>query len=132
WGFSLRPALTIGTATLPLILPAAVPLLLGLPDLYPWIRPAVAATLSNGFYLNQPFFLARLCCYLVVWLGLAALILRGVPLARLAPAGLILLAVTTSFAAIDLTMSLDPKFKSSAYGMLSGTGMVLTALSIAL
>jgi hypothetical protein len=132
WGDVLRPALLRGVATLPLLLPALVSILLGIPALYPWARPEIAATLANGFYLNEPFFVARIALYLIVWLGMAALILRGASLARLAPAGLILLALTASFAAIDLTMSLDPEFKSSAYGMIAGTGMVLTALSIAI
>jgi hypothetical protein len=132
WGESLRPALLRGVTTLPLLLPALVPILLDVPGLYPWAKPGAAASLSNVFYLNQPFFLGREACYLIVWLGIAALILRGASLARIAPAGLILLAVTTSFAAIDLTMSLDPLFKSSAYGLISGSGMVLTALSIAI
>lgn len=132
WGDALRPALQRGVATLPLLLPALVPILLAIPALYPWARPAVAATLANGFYLNEPFLLARIAGYIVVWFGLAALILRGGALTRLAPPGLILLAITTSFAAIDLTMSLDPGFKSSAYGMIADTGMVLTALSIAI
>jgi hypothetical protein len=132
WGIALRPWLLLGIATLPLLLPALVPLLLGVHELYPWTRPAVAANLANGFYLNLPFFLGRIAGYLIVWFGIAALILRGVSLTRLAPPALILLALATSFAAIDLTMSLDPQFKSSAYGMIAGTGMVLTALSIAI
>ena len=50
---------------------------------------------------------------------------------RIAPPGLILLAVTVTFAAIDATMSLDPEFKSSVYGLVVGTEAVLFALSIA-
>src|SRR6185437_14281440 len=40
---------------------------------------------------------------------------------RIAPPGLILLALTVTFASIDATMSLDPDFKSSAYGLVVGT-----------
>lgn len=129
WGEALRPGLLMGLVTLPLMLPALLPMLLGLSDLYPWARPEAAA-LPNRFYLNRPFFIGREICYLAVWFGIAALIVGGVSPRRLAPPALILLALTATFAAIDLTMSLDPGFNSSAYGMIAGTGMVLTALSI--
>ena len=50
---------------------------------------------------------------------------------RMAPPGLILLALTVTFAAIDFTLSLDPRFASSIYGMLVAAEAVLLALSIA-
>ncbi len=130
WGDAVRPGLRIGLATLPLLLPALVPLLLGLPTLYAWARPAEASHLANHFYLNLPFFAARGVVYLAVWFTLAALAWRGAG-ERLAPPALVLLAVTFTFATIDLTMSLDPSFNSSVYGMLAGAGAVLFALAIA-
>jgi hypothetical protein len=45
--------------------------------------------------------------------------------------GLFLLAITATFAAIDTTMSLDPHFTSTIYGMLAAAGMCLLALSVA-
>ena len=42
-----------------------------------------------------------------------------------------LLALTVSFAAIDTTLSLDPQVTSSVYGMLTGAGMALLALAVA-
>lgn len=130
WGDAVRSSLRAGLATLPLLLPALVPLLLGLSTLYAWARPAEAAHLANHFYLNPPFFYARGVAYLVVWSVLALLTLRGAG-ERLAPPGLVLLAITFTFAVIDLTMSLDPSFNSSAYGMIQGAGAVLFALAIA-
>jgi len=38
WGNAIRPYLLIGIRTLPLLLPAIVPLLFVLPKLYPWLR----------------------------------------------------------------------------------------------
>lgn len=128
WGDALAPALRFGIATLPLLALLIIPVLLTLPELYPWARPG--AHMSNRFYLNVPFFAGRGVLYLIIWFGLGALALRGRSLARIAPAGLILLAFTMTFAAIDLTMSLDPEFNSSIYGMLAGTGVVLLALSL--
>ena len=119
WGETLRPHLMMGIATLPLLLPAMVPLLCVLPQLYPWLRPADADALANRFYLNAPFSIGRWLVYLIVWFGLGALALRAVrrggPSPALAVIGLGLLGVTVTFAAIDATMSLDPHFNSSAY-----------------
>lgn len=103
----------------------------GLAPLYAWARPEDAAHLANRFYLNVPFFAVRGVIYLVVWFALGMMVLRGRSLERIAPAGLFLLALTTTFAAIDTTMSLDPYFVSSIYGMMAATGMVLLALSVA-
>ncbi len=134
WGDAIRPALVAGLATLPLVLPFALPLALVLPALYPWTHPDTP--LHNAFYLNLPFFGLRAAAYLVAWFGVggatAWAMRRGeAMLRRVAPPGLILLALTYSFAAIDLTMSLDPDFKSSIYGMLAGAEAVLFALSVA-
>lgn len=95
WGYAIRPQLVAGTSTLLLLLPAIVPLLVVLPTLYPWARPDAAVHVDNRFYLNLPFFLGRGVAYLIVWLGLAGLILRAfrldatdARLARLRPQGL--------------------------------------------
>ncbi len=129
WGNALRPALRVGVFSLPLLFAAFLPLILGVHGLYPWARPVVHARLHNVFYLNLPFLAWRVLIYCVCWTILGVLALR--PEHCLAPAGLFVLAVTVSFASIDSTMSLDPYFVSSIYGMLTGAGMVLMALSLA-
>jgi len=123
--------------TLPLLLPALIPLMTMLAALYPWVRADGALQLENRLYLNLPFFAARIIVYLIVWFGLAELILRALrrpapeaALARLAPPGLILLAITVTYAAIDMTMSLDPRFVSSVYGLIEISEMGLLALSV--
>jgi hypothetical protein len=131
WGMVLRPALLAGVATLPLLVPASLPIVLPLDALYPWARAAV----PNAFYLNVPFFAARGAIYLIVWFGLGALVLRalrrGASLKRLAPPGLLLLAFTVTFAAIDTTLSLDPGFNSSIWGMIAAAASGLLALAVA-
>jgi hypothetical protein len=131
WGEVLQPALRLGVCSLPLLLPAALPLVPGLAPLYPWARPDAAHQFGNLFYLNPPFFAGRGVFYLVVWFVLGWLVLRPRGLAPIAPVGLFLLALTTTFAAIDTTMSLDPHFTSSIYGMVAAAGMGLLALSVA-
>jgi hypothetical protein len=123
-----------GVRVLPLLLPAVIPLLFVLPDLYPWLRAGESAHLDNRFYLNAPFAAARWIVYLVAWLGLGALatshLRRNQSLAAIAAPGLIVLSLTANFAAIDATMSLDPNFNSSAFGMISAAESGLFALSI--
>ena len=138
WGYAIRPQLGAGIATLPLLVPALLPLPFVAHALYPWLKPQVAAHLANRFYLNAPFFYGRAVLYLAIWLTLGILAVRALrradpqpALARLAPAALILLVLSVTFAAIDSTLSLDPRFKSSIYGMLVFTEAVLFALSIA-
>jgi hypothetical protein len=137
WGHALRPQMVAGMITLLLLVPALIPLLIVLPTLYPWARSG--AHLENSLYLNLPFFAGRGAVYLIVWFGLGGLILRALrqakpdaALARIAPAGLILLSITVTYAAIDTTMSLDPDFASSAYGLIAIAEMGLLALSVSL
>ena len=127
WGDILRPALRAGVMTLPLLLLLLAPMYWLLPDLYAWTRPG--AQIANGWYLNRDFFALRGAIYAGAWLLVAALTLFARRLDRIAAPALIVLAVTITFAAIDATMSLDPHFTSSLYGMLAGTGIGLLALS---
>lgn len=138
WGLAIRPALVAGVCTAPLLLLAIIPYGFSVHALYAWLDPHVAAQLKNNWYLNGPFFAWRSGCYVVAWLGLAALTLLAsrsekvdATLTRLAPPGLIVLQLTVTFAAIDATLSLDPKFDSSIYGMITGAEFVLFALAIA-
>jgi hypothetical protein len=132
WGEAARPGLLLGVSSLPLLLPAVVPLLCTMPVLYDWAR--AGAHVPNGFYLNPPAFAARGVLYLLVWFGLALVILaaerRGRTLRFVAAPGLILLAVSFSFAVIDLTMSLQD-FTSTIYPMTEAASAGLLALAVA-
>ena len=139
WGYAIRAQLAAGIATLPLLIPALLPLPFVAHTLYPWMQPRIAVHLDNHFYLNAPFFYCRAVLYLAIWRVLGYLATRELRrsdpqpgLAGMAPAALILLCLTVTFAAIDSTLSLDPQFKSSIYGMLVCVEAVLFALSIAL
>jgi hypothetical protein len=128
WGEAARPGLLLGVTTLALLPPALVPYLFTATHLYPWLH---TRELANHFYLNIPFAAGRGVVYLVIWFALAALVLRGGGLLRLAPPGLFLLAFTVTFAEIDTVMSLDPAFRSSEFGMVAAAAMALLALSFA-
>ena len=124
WGDALAPALRATIATLPLAVPVLLAIALALPAIYPWARG------EAGAYLNAPFFSARMAACLVVWAGIVALALWGRGAWSAGPA-LAALAVTFTVASVDLSMSLDPHFHSSIWGMLAGCEAVLLALAVA-
>jgi hypothetical protein len=136
WGYAIRPQLTACASAFPLLPLFLAPLAFAARELYPWLRPG-ARPLQNAFYLNETGALARGAFYLVVWFALAWIVARRVRgadtdarLAAIAPAGLILLALTATFMSIDLIMSLDPGFSSSVFGLIRIADMGLLALSV--
>jgi hypothetical protein len=144
WMETARPLLNAAIATMPLATLAGLPAFMGLHALYSWTQPA--PNLGNTFYLNTNAFLLRYAVYTVLWNLLAAYALwapraGGAPIAPglswLSGLGLILLAFSASFAAIDWIMSLEPEFWSSIFMMTAGaswfnTGLALVVLIIAL
>lgn len=128
WGEPLRPPLLRLAGLLPGISALFLPLLFVLPELYPWARPGGAGA---GLYLSPGFFTARAVLTLVLWNALA-LAERRRPGPRLAAPGLILLAFTGTFAAIDWFMSIEAPWLSSAYGLMVEAGWLLAALAAAL
>jgi hypothetical protein len=139
WGEAARPALAAATATMPLSVLAAFPLLGGLDLIYPWLRPAMASRLHNVFYLTLDFFLIRSGIYLVIWTALAILALKPVPadagnrvaVRRSSPPGLILAAITATFSAFDWSMSLQPRWHSEIYGLIVTFADLEGALALA-
>ena len=139
WGRAARPPLAAAAAMMPLNAILFLPLLFGLSRLYPWADPAHSAELANRFYLNPSFFLVRALLYFALWLGWTALTQRpaardpdGKAIGRMTSApGLIVLGITTTFAAFDWTMSLMPEWSSSIYGLFVTAGDLLAAAALA-
>ncbi|MFO0579592.1 MAG: hypothetical protein U1A78_36805 [Polyangia bacterium] len=145
WGVPIRRFLEAGVGTLPLLLLLALPLLLGLRELYPWAAPgaeASAALRPKRLYLNVPFFVVRLLVCFAIWMALGALLRRAslaqdaapgprsaARLVRLGAPGLVLYVLTVSFALWDLTATLDPRWYSTVYGLILIDVQGLTALS---
>jgi hypothetical protein len=145
WSVSLRRLTEHMTS---LVIPAAVlflPLLLGMGILFEWSREAGqvdAAVAGKSAYLNMPFFVARAAGYFVVWLALM-FFFRGASLRqdrigrgnevdgarRLSAFGMLLLALTTTFAAFDWIMSLDPHWYSNIFGVYFWSGSILSSLA---
>ncbi len=134
WSVVVRRLAETLAAVLPFMLVLFVPVVFGLRELYPWARPDVVvhdlALQRKAAYLNVPFFVLRCVFYLAVWGMLAryfhrrslAQDLSGDPRetlrmqARSAPA-MVAFALTLTFGAFDLLMSLAPHWYSTIFGV---------------
>jgi hypothetical protein len=139
WMASARPALDAAILTMPLATLAGLAGFVGLGALFSWVRPP--AGLGNVFYLNSAMFWLRYGVFVVLWNLLAAFALwapRG-EAAPIAPSlswlsglGLVVLAFSTGFAAIDWILSLEPKFWSSVFPYIVAAGWFNTGLAVVL
>jgi hypothetical protein len=145
WGAVPRRFHEAAARTIPTMALAFVPVLVGAAWLYPWAGPGAAADetlVRKAAYLNVPLFAARAACYFVVWGVLGHLLSswslrqdaepdagRAARTRSLSAVGLVLLSLTTTFAAIDWGMSLAPRWFSTIYGVLFIVGWSLSALS---
>jgi len=153
----IRRVLGAAMRTLPLMAVLFLPIaLLAVPRLYPWAMapdriqdPRIGEHLANnGFvisgYLNRSGFILRGAIYFAIWYLMVFLLTRWSKQQDAPPAsdnnnrfkavsgpGLIMLAFTLSFAAIDWVMSLDPSWISTIYGLLVVAGSLLSGLAFA-
>ena len=147
WGLAIRRLLEAGTRTLPWAAAAFLPLVFGLPHVFPWARPEAAQDHlihAKQLYLNVPFFLARAAFYFLVWALLSRALNRasldldaGADYLRtsrrlrgLSGGGLVLMGLTITFSSVDWAMSLDPHWMSTIWGILFMVGQVLSAMSL--
>jgi hypothetical protein len=146
WGLVPRRLHEAAARTLPAMALLFIPIVLGASSLYTWARPEVVAAdellQKKAAYLNVPFFTARAAVYFAVW-GLLAWRVstwsrqqdggadpaRAGRLRGLSAVGLVLLSLTTTFAAVDWGMSLAPHWFSTIYGVLFIVGWTLSALA---
>ena len=119
-------------------------MLFGLTDIFAWATDdADPVIVAKQGYLNRPFFILRTAGYFSVWIGLALVFRRrslgqdsgavgeGLgSLRQLSAPGMILLALTATFAAFDWIMSLDPHWYSNIYGVYFWAGSISSSLSV--
>jgi len=146
WGAVIRRILEACTRTLPLMALLFVPILLGLRHLYPWARPEQVAhdplLAHKTLYLNVPFFVGRAIFYFGTWIAVMYYLNRWSleqdtrpdpaltrRLEMLSRGGLLLYALTETFAAVDWAMSLDAHWFSTIYGILLMGGQGLATLA---
>lgn len=144
WGV-FRRIFEASSRTLPLVALLFLPIVAGLQTLYPWAHAdhvqADEILRTRSLYLNLPFFLGRAAFYFAVWVGLAT-ILNGLSrrqdsgetgvnrnIQRWSGAGLVVYALTVTFAGVDWVMSLNPHWYSTLFGFLMMGGQGLAALA---
>jgi hypothetical protein len=141
WEYDARPFLQAALRLFPLTALLAIPLLIAPAQLLPWMRTTAGAPHADTvagqlWYLNPVFFYGRAIVYFAIWLGLARILrsdrVRKPSLQAISAVGFVLYALTTTFAAIDWTMSLTPSWHSTGFGLLIGTGQALSALAAAI
>ncbi|MGH9511975.1 MAG: hypothetical protein ACRD2U_07535 [Terriglobales bacterium] len=146
WGIVMRRQLEAATRTLPLMALFFIPLVLGMRHLYVWTdakamaQDAHLVDLTHS-YLTASGFVWRGMIYFAIWILLAWRLNRvsaeqdNPPTRNLSPRfrtiaapGLVLYALTMSFAVIDWVMSLTPPWISTIYAMIYLVGQCLSAI----
>jgi hypothetical protein len=144
WGAVIRRILEAGVRVLPVMALVFVPILFTIGHVYPWAHPGQdPILLAKASFLNPGFFIARSVAYFAIWWGLAhfmtAWSLRldhevnprlDAKLRGISGAGLVILALTITFASVDWAMSLDPHWFSTVYGVLFMVGGLLSAMAV--
>jgi hypothetical protein len=142
WSIAVRRVAELTMGTLPLFLLLFIPLLLWMEELFPWSREGAAEAdhllAVKEPYLNVPFFLVRAGVYFFAWLLLSRYYLRQSVrqdhsgerqitrrLNLWSGLGLIVFALTTTFASFDWIMSLDPHWYSTIFGVYFFSGSLV-------
>jgi len=145
WSVVLRRISEGLMAVLPLMAVFALPVILGMHDLYHWSHEEAVAhdhlLQKKAGYLNPTFFTIRTVFYFGVWTFLAYRLKRlslqqdqahsedlGAKFRRTSAGGMILFALTSTFAAFDWLMSLDPHWYSTIFGAYLFSGSFLALL----
>ncbi len=148
WGDVIHPLLEAGMMTLPWFALFFIPLLWGLPALYPWARPEEVlrdtVLQHKQIYLNVPFFELRALGYFGLWSWMAWRLHRWTrqsaegdadstqQMNRHSGPGLVLYFLSLTFAALDWMMSLEPHWSSTMYEVMIIVGYALAAFAFAI
>ena len=149
WGHAVRRILEAACRTLPILLVLFLPIAGGLKRLSVSadLETAVSEQLidQGGLHLVQGAFLAQIAVCFVVWIVLESLLTQasarldqsGDPrwarlLQRVSGPGLVAYVLTSSIAASDWGMWLDPRLNSTICGLSSIVGQGLAALAFAI
>lgn len=146
WSVVVRRLIESVMAVLPVLIVFFIPIALGLTTLYHWTdTTAVAAdhllTKKAGF-LNTWFFVVRTIVYFAIW-GFLAYKLYRISLdqdkghnpnmvarwRKISAPGMILFAVTLTYASFDWIMSLDPHWYSTIFGAYYFAGAAMGAMA---
>lgn len=158
WGVVIRRIQGAAMRTLPVLTVLFIPIIIAVAQgrMYPWAMPLSSITddhirehlTKHSFvkadYLNLHGFIIRAIIYFAIWNVLSFLLTKwshegdspsapdNTPRFKaVSGPGLILYALTISFAAIDWVMSLDPTWISTIFGLIILIGELLSAMCFA-
>jgi hypothetical protein len=145
WGLVIRRVLEASTRTLPLMVLLFIPIVIGAKYIYPWTHPEemnTPALMVKARYLSLPFFIGRAAIYFAIWLGFVYLLNKWSleqdrtaerrftkNMRVLSGPGLVIFVLTVTFASIDWSMSINPDWASTIYGLLYVAAWAVSALS---
>lgn len=147
WSVVVRRLAENGMAVLPWFALLFIPVLLGMSHLFHWTHGEEVAAdpllQSKAAYLNVGFFVVRAVFYFIVWILISRYFLRlsvdqdatgdhGITrrLQWASGACLLAYAFTTTFAAFDWLMSLDPHWFSTIFGAYYFAGGVVSSFGL--
>jgi hypothetical protein len=146
WGIVLRRPFEAAVRTLPFMTFLFLPIFAGMHSLYEWSHAGITETdpiiAAKAAYLNTPFFVLRQVFYFAIWNLIGFLLTKwsqehdrtGEPallgkLSALSGGGLVIYFLTVTFAMVDWTMSVNPHWFSTIWGMLYIGGQGLSAFA---
>jgi hypothetical protein len=146
WSIVLRRIVESVMAVLPLMIIFFIPVALGIFDLYHWSHQDAVAhdelLQKKVGYLNIPFFYIRAVGYFILWFLLSRSLYKT-SLAQdqkfdaeqikkfrsTSAPGILLFAITATFASFDWLMSLDPHWYSTIFGVYFFAGSIVALIT---
>jgi len=146
WGYPIRRFFEAALGTLPILALLFVPILLGLPHLYPWTNEASISAdkvlQHKHAYINEPAFVIRTVFVFAIWILIARLLVKWsaeqdatrsveptIKLRQLSGPGLVIYPLTVTFAYVDWVMSMEADWYSTIFPLLICIGQMLSALA---
>lgn len=146
WSMVLRRMSETIMIALPYMAILFIPIIFGMHDLYHWTHEDVVVNdsiLSQKVgYLNVPFFIIRSAVYFLAWYLIARKLYKTSieqdnnpketqikTMRKVSGPGMVVFALTSSFAAFDWLMSLDAHWYSTIFGLYFFAGGLLAALA---
>ncbi len=148
WSVVLRRMTESVMVTLPIMLVFFIPVYLGMHELYHWSHIDVVAhdelLQHKSAWLNPKLFSIRTLIYFVIWFSFGHFLYKlsikqdteddpeqklKERMRQISGPGMLLFALTITFAAYDWLMSLDPHWYSTIFGVYIFAGSLLSILS---
>jgi hypothetical protein len=146
WGILVRRIPELLMKNLPLMALLFLPILFGMEHIFHWLDPSMAGDhliqLKSAF-LNKPFFIIRAIVYFLVWIITSRYFFRlsvqqdyvggednTRKMQQRAALGILLFALTYTFASFDWVMSLEPHWFSTIFGIYIFANSTLAVLCL--